>query len=247
MQLIVDSSGHVAVFWQPESERVTPEYPAAHSMDTTWYVVDNSGHVAVFSSDEEGAVPMAAHRQYWEELVEDICLYRALKAVPMQKDRQILLQSDFEEGTVRAISYSDLPPSWDGVLVFEDREFLQMFRDEFYHAEYQRIDPEIAGHAVKVGDVSPIGFQDYWDAEAIVSAIYLPHVRASPAMLGLYAYDCGFSGPYQREELPCAPIKLDDLPMKFRDKLARLRVAFQFADTTTVDPDKVAECYHYGR
>jgi hypothetical protein len=33
------------------------DYPAAHSMDTTWFAVDKDGHVAAFESAEGGAVP----------------------------------------------------------------------------------------------------------------------------------------------------------------------------------------------
>ena len=33
------------------------DFPAAHSMDTTWYAVDEEGHVAMFESGEDGAVP----------------------------------------------------------------------------------------------------------------------------------------------------------------------------------------------
>jgi hypothetical protein len=36
------------------------DYPAAHSMDTTWYAVDGAGHVAVFLSGEQGPVPLGA-------------------------------------------------------------------------------------------------------------------------------------------------------------------------------------------
>jgi hypothetical protein len=37
-----------------------PDYPAAHSMDTSWYAVDPAGHVAVFESGENGHAPNAA-------------------------------------------------------------------------------------------------------------------------------------------------------------------------------------------
>jgi hypothetical protein len=33
------------------------DYPAAHSMDTTWFAVDRDGHVGMFFSGESGAVP----------------------------------------------------------------------------------------------------------------------------------------------------------------------------------------------
>lgn len=33
------------------------DYPAAHSMDSSWYAVDKCGHVATFSTGPEGAMP----------------------------------------------------------------------------------------------------------------------------------------------------------------------------------------------
>src|SRR5262245_21233479 len=33
------------------------DFPAAHSMDATWFAVDRDGHVGVFESGEPGAVP----------------------------------------------------------------------------------------------------------------------------------------------------------------------------------------------
>lgn len=36
------------------------DYPAAHSMDTTWFAVDAVGHVGVFESWEDGHVPETA-------------------------------------------------------------------------------------------------------------------------------------------------------------------------------------------
>jgi hypothetical protein len=37
-----------------------PDFPAAHSMDTTWFAIDRDGRVASFTSHESGAVPFAA-------------------------------------------------------------------------------------------------------------------------------------------------------------------------------------------
>jgi hypothetical protein len=34
------------------------DYPAAHSMDTTWYAMDADGHVAELISGANGAVPV---------------------------------------------------------------------------------------------------------------------------------------------------------------------------------------------
>ena len=46
------------------------DYPAAHSMDTTWFAVDRCGHVAIFDSGEEGAVANGAPDAY--EIFDDV-------------------------------------------------------------------------------------------------------------------------------------------------------------------------------
>lgn len=43
---------------------MTGDFPAAHSMDTTWFAVDKCGHVAVFESGEDGSVPEGAPDAY---------------------------------------------------------------------------------------------------------------------------------------------------------------------------------------
>src|SRR4051794_3889505 len=34
-----------------------PDYPAAHSMDATWFAIDKDGYVARFETGEAGAMP----------------------------------------------------------------------------------------------------------------------------------------------------------------------------------------------
>lgn len=47
------------------------DYPAAHSMDSTWFAVDADGHVAVFATRAEGPLPVGAVRDHVDgELVE---------------------------------------------------------------------------------------------------------------------------------------------------------------------------------
>src|SRR5690349_16321006 len=46
--------------WSSAEGPMPPDFPAAHSMDTTWFAVDRDGHVACFSSGEAGAVPSRA-------------------------------------------------------------------------------------------------------------------------------------------------------------------------------------------
>jgi hypothetical protein len=41
----------------PASCRSSPDYPAAHSMDTTWFAVDAAGNVGLFDTGEPGHAP----------------------------------------------------------------------------------------------------------------------------------------------------------------------------------------------
>lgn len=46
------------------------DYPAAHSMDTTWFAVDKNGYLAVLESGGSGAVPLEAIPKDLKELRE---------------------------------------------------------------------------------------------------------------------------------------------------------------------------------
>lgn len=48
-----------------------PDYPAAHSMDTTWYAVDEAGHVAAFQTGLDGVAPVGAKNLYYLEALYD--------------------------------------------------------------------------------------------------------------------------------------------------------------------------------
>ena len=54
------------------------DFPAAHSMDTTWFAVDAEGHIGMFNSGEGGAVPKSNSqfmREYWTKRQDNWCLY----------------------------------------------------------------------------------------------------------------------------------------------------------------------------
>ena len=38
-----------------------PDFPAAHSMDSSWYAIDKNGHVALFDTGAGGAIPNGAY------------------------------------------------------------------------------------------------------------------------------------------------------------------------------------------
>ena len=55
-------------------ENADCDYPAAHSMDTTWFAVDKDGYVALMETNEEGALPFACDDEQSDgsEFLEDL-------------------------------------------------------------------------------------------------------------------------------------------------------------------------------
>ena len=43
--------------------KTTKDFPATHSMSTSWFVADEDGNVALFDFDEEGPVPVASYSE----------------------------------------------------------------------------------------------------------------------------------------------------------------------------------------
>src|SRR5579875_3709198 len=48
------------------------DFPAAHSMDTSWFAVDGSGNIGLFTSHEHGPVPQALGEQDIDALIESM-------------------------------------------------------------------------------------------------------------------------------------------------------------------------------
>lgn len=237
MLLGVDALGQIAAF------EARPDN-AAHSMDTDWYAVDRDGHVAQLWSGEEGAVPWEAHRQYWDELYEDLALARVealLAAAPLEGRHIVALEKLGPR--LQTLAPHDVPFLWTGAIRFADRGYLEMFREEHNPASWRLLDHGSASVAAK--DIPRHGFLDYWNAGAIERA-YVMGRRISPHALGLFEYACGFSGPYRRAAVPAEPALIDTLPEPLRGKLGALRLArVSFHTATDFDPDDMVRCQKY--
>jgi hypothetical protein len=132
ISIVVDSRGQLAVAHTAPCS----EFSACHSMDTDWYAVDGTGRVARFESAEEGAVPYQAHHEHWVELAEQFRLGSALQRFPgaLAQGRR-LSEVDFKTGSFRERPVEKLPHTWDGILVFRHREYLEMFLDDYHHQD----------------------------------------------------------------------------------------------------------------
>ena len=49
--------------------KTTKEYPATHSMSTSWYVVDKDGNLGIFDYNENGPVPWQTEQTGIDSLI----------------------------------------------------------------------------------------------------------------------------------------------------------------------------------
>ena len=76
------------------------DFPAAHSMDTTWFAVDRDGHVGYFDSGEAGAVPLAGEVEDPGPLLQAMARVVSASVMPEQD-----LQGRLLPGTSEAQHY----------------------------------------------------------------------------------------------------------------------------------------------
>ena len=53
--------------------KIDKEYPATHSMSTSWYCVDDNGNVAIIDFNENGPVPWCTPEESIESLSYGYC------------------------------------------------------------------------------------------------------------------------------------------------------------------------------
>jgi hypothetical protein len=222
-----------------------PDYPAAHSMDTSWYAVDRDGHVAIFSSGEAGAVPMT---------------------VSSDEDREVSeqLRETLPEGGVTYDLSSRFLPSLEDDARRLDRAWLMEYpvllflsaldpvRDALAAGRAEQVEAT-EGVAVILRGLSEEELNGYRDSPHFRGCINLylgEEFATSLAHHGLYEYghitENWISGPYGREMLPQRPLHIDQLPPDLRRRIGCLRLPLRFADTPRIQPVELAGCVSWG-
>ena len=219
------------------------DYPAAHSMDTTWFAVDDDGFVAVFDSGEAGAVPEVFDTRCdtWEAV-------EALENAPETAGRSYRLDP-------ASLGWSPEAPThrltWQGRDTFNQRWL--MFLTDLAPVETFLADgrgavlPAVRGHAVIVMGLSR-RVVDHIHAQGLcLGCEFYFGGDHEAAQVGFYEYEHttenGISGPYGRDAVPDAPLRLDDLSEELREGISAVRLeGVRFADTTHVQPAGMMPC-----
>ena len=227
-----------------------PDYPAAHSMDSSWFAVDRDGHVAYFDTGEAGAKPVEAGHS------EGLLSLLARHAPRTEAIHQ--LEGHFIPGRERTERHWQLPRGRSntvgGMLLFLKSTDHVREAIERGEAVAERANQ---GTAVIFQDMPAALFRRVHQAKHCLGCVWYwrwhfdadeddPH-RISAAELGLFRYDhlCEnwISGPYGLQQRPAVPLHIDQLPPALRRMIRDVRFEnLCFAETFHIQPCELTEC-----
>jgi hypothetical protein len=213
------------------------DFPAAHSMDTTWFAIDRDGHVAMFESGESGCVPEDAYlgddHDEVTDLVHDL---PPTGAVHDLAGRRAAAGAD----------HVDLAYLGDGSEVIVFVRDLAPLRDLLARIEATEL-AATSGAALQVRALDRAALEELHAREACLGCfLFFEDERGELAAHGVYRYghtcDNWIAGPYAREAIPASPIHCDALPALTE----AVRYPGRFADTPELQPAELWPCQSWG-
>jgi hypothetical protein len=192
------------------------DFPAAHSMDTTWFAVDRDGHVAAFDSGEAGAVPTGAYLDDSHETLEQLAALPEIEAIAEVRRGEHV---DYCLGNLVMLLGDGVRPPEGAVAVTTShgRGWRVTMHDDRCKAMHARGDCAGCAHGAFVDD-------------ELVDA----------GSRGLFVYDHdasngnGIAGPYSRTSSPSRPATAASLPPEVTAHAAHFDG--RFADVATIQP-----------
>jgi hypothetical protein len=215
------------------------DFPAAHSMDTTWFAIDRDGNLALFDSGEAGAVPEETVADQGSPFEDEL---RALPATGVKLDpegHRVGTRPGYDH-----LEVNDFNVQYNVLAFVKD---LEAVRDLMPRLKAREV-PATKGVAliVKLADRAAfdelhtrgacLGCQSHWrddddDDDIDIATHGVFH----------YTHTCEnwIAGPYARTAVPAKPLALDQLPAGLRD--GAIRYPGRFADAVQLQP---AEHWH---
>jgi hypothetical protein len=229
----------------------SPDYPAAHSMDSCWFGVDKDGRVGFFDTGDSGAMPIRGVTEHAAELTRE----RIARAVPEGETlfdlrgrilpfwKRNLMRNTYGGGDWPVLMFLD---SLDSVrqaiargraIALRAKEGAAVLWELISDSQYRRLHQEgkelCRGCFLQfdLGEEPP-----YFGAD----------VPANMARHGVYVYHKlggSTANPYGQFEAPVAPIHVDQLPPPLRTRLKEVLFAtISFADTPVFQPAEHLPC-----
>jgi hypothetical protein len=230
------------------------DFPAAHSMDTTWFAIDSDGYVGIFDSGEGGAVPdkltpVDRSRVEIESIDDVIYALQTDKHELIQEISSANISSIIERASMDSLRYHINNNSYSGMIhslllqlssvrTIDDLKLqansLLRFTDRDIWIYVDKCDRDWLEQAIDSGTVlSGSEILLYFDL----------------SWLGCYTYTCKIQSPipYQRNSLVGLPIKFEELPIKIREcgRFTKL-TNIHFATTEAIQPIEHLACRTWG-
>lgn len=243
------------------------EYPATHSMATSWYMVDDDGNVGIMDYEDNGPVPLCT-----EEIAPDLLLFG------YQGDYKPDVLFDLTEEQIMA-SVEDEPqvPIWKDLWwasvvridTGKENRFLELCRNKdistaiclkkeaglYYfsawdcyrntsevilkkHSSLQKLlDEHVILEAYKIKD---FWFDSEFD-EKIADVVHKQNYTSAPYYIYHQAYWRAF--PAKRMIVPQHPVKISQVPDSFRHRMHKVKG--KFADMETLQIAEHVPCDSY--
>lgn len=242
--------------------KTNKEYPATHSMMTSWFFVDEDDNVAIMSMDDNGPIPLEAmgsdnsiESLMYDDVAEE---ENGIKKLNLTDDQVLaMLEPFWKEDVPEDICFYDTI-----FQVYEDKKdvFLQHLNnlreklDDTWHyqvyilSEKQNIflvnnikdhhdaflkDNKVVKRFCESPDWDNITFR-----EELVGVMEMLQDRCP---YFLYDNDYNYVYPHERISVPAHPVKFQQMPERLRDKIIRLPL--RFAETPKIQLAYEHPCY----
>ncbi|MFK7768148.1 MAG: hypothetical protein AB8B55_13070 [Mariniblastus sp.] len=245
----------------PQSTKKMEDYPAAHSMDSTWFAVDAEGNIASFETHEAGAAPDDAYIDQGalepEELVTILTQTEYVIDVDdliVDPDGDVYCRKDWKSNEM--VKYRPSRPN-----ITNEYSCLFWLKDEtLFESENSNPPKKWLGiiqrgptplNIVRIPhprailgfvETIPVSVLNELKTESAFHKCWL-HFNFDCSRLGWFGFEHGdmfenwTSGPYQKTSVPKVPMKLEQLPEKLRAEISKAKLEnANFTTDRTIQP-----------
>ena len=212
------------------------EYPATHSMMTSWFAIDEEGNVAIMLYEDNGPVPIGTPESAEQEILEimsqddDEMPWKNLKLTKdevqyLLDNSHIVKASDYKDYIDDSIIYVPHSKLRDFIQVAKASDKTIICLDErnelfyFNWFSHNKRQEKTINEAIKCGIIKPVR-QIFWDCDGDCTSF-----KELPFFVYRQSYEPG--RPMTRTDIPPFPFTADRLSEEAKNKAHKLPLKFK--------------------